>query len=218
MALNNGVPLLQAAEDYIKTLLGSDSGGHDHFHALRVRNMAVRLARAEGADETLCALAALLHDADDEKLFPDTHAAQKHTVTFLQSCNVPPETVAAVCGIISQVSFKGADSVVPDTLEGKCVQDADRLDAIGAVGIARTFAFGGSHGRKLYDPDEPPRTGLNARTYRQGAGCTVNHFYEKLFLLKDMMNTAAAREIAGRRDAFLREFLNEFLDEWDGVC
>lgn len=208
--------ILEAAEAYIKTLCAGDPSGHDHFHALRVRSMAVRLAEAEGADAAVCALAALLHDADDEKLSPETHASQANTVNFLRAQGMDRAQIDRICRIIAQVSFKGSGSVVPDSLEGKCVQDADRLDAIGAVGIARAFAYGGSRGRAMYDPAEPPAMDMDAETYRRHVSTTVNHFYEKLFRLSEMMNTPSARRIAAGRDAFMHTFLDTFYAEWNG--
>ncbi len=208
--------ILQAAETYIKELCASDASGHDHFHALRVSRTAAALAKAEGADEEICALAALLHDADDEKLFPETHETQAHTVAFLRGQGVSEAEIRRVCHIIEQISFKGTGSVTPDSLEGKCVQDADRLDAIGAIGIARAFAYGGSRGRAMYDPAEPPAMEMDAETYRRHVSTTVNHFYEKLFRLSALLNTDAARRLAAHRDAVMQDFLAEFYAEWNG--
>ena len=208
--------LLSAAEAYIKELCAADASGHDHFHALRVSRTAAALAAAEGADVQICALAAMLHDADDKKLFPETHGAQAHTVAFLRGQGMEDPEIERITHIIEQVSFKGTDSVTPDSLEGKCVQDADRLDAIGAIGIARTFAYGGSRGRKLHDPAEAPLMDMDEQTFHTHVSTTVNHFYEKLFRLSALLNTDAARRLAAHRDAFMREFLAEFYAEWNG--
>ena len=208
--------LIPAAEIYIKELFAGDSGGHDADHTLRVYRAAVYLAEKEGADPGIAGLAALLHDTDDRKLFPDTHAQKANAVSFLRANGAPEELIRRISAIVSEVSFAGTDSVVPSSPEGMCVQDADRLDAIGAVGIARAFAYGGSRGRRMYDPAEPPETGLTAEAYRARQGCTVNHFYEKLFLLKDMMNTDTAKALAADRDRFMRAFLERFLAEWEG--
>ena len=118
--------------------------------------------------------------------------------------------------IIRTVSFKGTDSVRPDSLEGQIVQDADRLDAIGAIGVARAFAYGGAKGRKMYDPAEPPRLNMDEAAYRANQGTTVNHFYEKLFLLRELLCTQPARDIAAGREAFMRDFLTQFYAEWNG--
>ena len=162
-------------------------------------------------------LAALLHDVDDIKLSPDTYAAKKNAVDFMTINKIDGKRIEAVCKIIDEVSFAGADSVVPDTIEGKCVQDADRLDAIGAIGIARTLAYGGSRGRKIYDPEIKPKMGMNKEEYRNNQDSTsINHFYEKLLLLKDMMNTTEGKKLAEHRQVVMQEFLNEFMLEWEG--
>ena len=208
--------MIEAAKRYIEAVFAHDFSGHDAFHTLRVLKLAERIAEKEGADMETVQLAALLHDVDDRKLSPETHLNQGNARAFLQSQGMEAEKIEKICQIIAQISFKGTNTVAPDTLEGQCVQDADRLDAIGAIGIARTFAFGGSRGRKMYDPAEPPVENMDAAAYAKNKGHTINHFYEKLLLLKDMMNTAAAREIAAARHAYMEEFLREFYAEWNG--
>lgn len=208
--------MIEKATAYITELFEKDAGGHDVFHTLRVLHLAERIAKEEGADLETVQLAALLHDADDRKLFPKTHPHQGNARAFLAAQGMDKERIDAICRIISQVSFKGTGSTVPDTIEGKCVQDADRLDAIGAIGIARTFAFGGSKGRKMYDPAEPPQLDMDEAAYAKNQGHTVNHFYEKLLLLKDLMNTPSAKRMAQQRHRFMEDFLSEFYAEWKG--
>ena len=184
---------------------------------MRVYRLAMRIAEQENADMLIVQLAALLHDVDDVKLSPETHDTKKNAVRFMKNSGVDDKVIASVCKIIDEVSFVGTDSVVPSTLEGKCVQDADRLDAIGAIGIARTFAYGGSKGRRIHDPDIKPMTNMNKADYNQNHNSTsINHFYEKLLLLKDMMNTETAKKMAMHRQAVMKEYLVEFMAEWEG--
>ena len=209
--------MVNSALEYIKEIFSGDSSGHDYYHTVRVYKIATEIAKQEYADVNIVQLAALLHDVDDKKLFPETYATKKNAVDFMTANGVDADIINIVCKIIDEVSFAGTDSVVPSTIEGKCVQDADRLDAIGAIGIARTFAYGGSRGRKIYDPDIKPRIGMSKEEYQKNMNSTsINHFYEKLLLLKDMMNTTAGKKLAEHRQAVMQEFLNEFMAEWKG--
>ena len=184
--------VIQAAEAYLRTLFQNNSDGHDLSHSLRVYENAMRIAATEPAcDLTVVALAALLHDADDHKLFATQDQANARR--FLASQAVPEVQTSQILRAIASVSFSQNPGRRPDTLEGQIVQDADRLDAIGAVGIARTFAYGGAHGRSL--------------------ASSIAHFHEKLLLLQDTMNTAAGRELARTRHAFLETFLEEYKQE-----
>lgn len=202
------------AREFVARLFDGESSGHDVWHTMRVHDLAVSICRAEGGDMDVVRLAALLHDADDRKLFGDNGHA--NAVGFMDSHGVDPAVRDRIICIISQISFKGTDSVVPDSLEGRIVQDADRMDAIGAIGIARAFAYGGSRGRPMHVPGEGPKIGMDDAAYRSNEGTSVNHFYEKLLLLKDMMNTDTARAMAGARHDFMVRFLDEFMAEWDG--
>ena len=202
---------------FVKGIFAYDCSGHDYHHTMRVYRLAMQIAEQENADMLIVQLAALLHDVDDVKLSPETHEAKKNAVGFMNNNGVDDKVIASVCKIIDEVSFAGTDSFVPSTLEGKCVQDADRLDAIGAIGIARTFAYGGSKGRRIHDPDIKPMTNMNKADYIQNHNSTsINHFYEKLLLLKDMMNTETAKKMAMHRQAVMEDFLEEFMAEWEG--
>lgn len=213
----NRYGLIENAIKYAKEIFANDYSGHDYFHTIRVYRLAMKIAEAEKADMQIVQLAALLHDVDDRKLSPETHEKKENAVKFLKSNGLDETIIAQICKIIDDVSFAGTDSVVPDTIEGKCVQDADRLDAMGAIGIARTFAYGGSKGRNIYDPDVKPLIAISKEEYHQNRCQTsINHFYEKLLLLKDMMNTETAREIAEHRQIVMEEYLAEFAAEWDG--
>lgn len=209
--------LIEKALASVKKLFEGNSDGHDFFHTERVYKTALKLAKTENADLEITALAAILHDADDRKLSPETYENKLNAGNILTELGIDSEIQTAILKIISEVSFVGTDSPVPDSIEGKCVQDADRLDAMGAIGIARAFAFGGSRGRQMYNPDIKPTLNADSRTYAKIENSTsVNHFYEKLFLLKDMMNTEAAKQIATEREQFMKEFLEEFYKEWNG--
>ncbi len=207
--------VIDDAIDFVKQVFENDYSGHDYFHTLRVYELATNIASRENADIAVVQLAALLHDVDDIKLSPETSTHKDKAVNFLRTHNVNEEFIEIICNIISEISFEGTDSVVPQTLEGKCVQDADRLDAIGAIGIARAFAYGGKHNRIIYDPDIKPDLNMDREEYHKHISTTINHFYEKLFLLGDLMNTPTAKKIAEHREKYMREFILEFLAEWE---
>lgn len=209
--------LISATIEYVKEVFATDFSGHDFFHTMRVYQMATKIAMEEKADLQIVQLAALLHDVDDRKLSPETCENKDRAVAYMRSKGLSEDTITRVKDIIGEVSFAGTDSVVPKTLEGMCVQDADRLDALGAMGIARAFAYGGNHNRVMYDPEIPPALNMGKEEYQNHVSTTVNHFYEKLFLLKDMMNTGCAKRIAGHREQYMKEYIDEFLAEWDGT-
>jgi uncharacterized protein len=209
--------MIESAIKYVEEIFADDCSGHDYHHTMRVYRLAMKIAEYENADKLIVQLAALLHDVDDVKVSPETHTTKKNAVDFMRRNGVNDAVVTSVCRIIAEVSFAGTDSVVPSTIEGKCVQDADRLDAIGAIGIARTFAYGGSKGRKIYDPDIKHLININEEDYRTNLISTsINHFYEKLLVLKDLMNTEFAKKIAEHRQAVMEKYLEEFFAEWEG--
>ncbi|WIG61335.1 MAG: HD domain protein [Ktedonobacterales bacterium] len=208
--------MLAQAEAFVKEQLARDSSGHDWWHIARVRRLARIIAREEGADLLVCELAALLHDVADDKIAGDEETGLRTVRGWLESHGVESDVVERVMEIIATMSFGGGNRPPMQTLEGRVVQDADRLDAIGAVGVARAFAYGGSRGRALYNPDVAPQEYANKEQYRANSGTTINHFYEKLLLLKERMNTEYARRLAEQRHAYMLAFLDEFAAEWDG--
>lgn len=205
--------LIQETKEYIKNIFNNNYDGHDYYHSIRVYEIATKIAIEEKANLFVVQLSALLHDIDDRKVLnnPNNDSVRD----FLGKNNVPKTIIDDICNNINDVSFFGIDSVIPRTLEGKCVQDADRLDAIGAIGIARAFAFGGSNKRLIYDPKSEPIYNMNKEVYIKNNSSTINHFYEKLFLIKDMMNTKIGQTMALERDYYMRTFLDEFFAEWN---
>ena len=211
--MTNG--LIERAQAYVRDKFENEYSGHDYFHTLRVFKMATRIAECEGADVETVQLAALLHDVDDRKISPETYEDQTNARSFLTANGMDDNTVELICRIIREISF-GANNTVPTTLEGECVQDADRLDAIGAIGIGRAFAYGGSHNRHMHHPDVNPNLNMTKEEYMASESTTINHFYEKLFKLTALMNTQTAIQIAKVREAYMKDFVVEFLAEWDG--
>ena len=207
--------LIERAQSYVKDKFENEYSGHDYFHTLRVFKLATHIAECEGACVETVQLAALLHDVDDRKLSPETYLSLANARRFLLSNGCDSERVELIAEIIREISF-GANSKSPVTLEGKCVQDADRLDAIGAIGIARAFAYGGNRNRHMYHPDIKPKLNMTKEEYVKSESTTINHFYEKLFKLTALMNTQTAIKIAKAREAYMKDFVVEFMDEWEG--
>ena len=205
---------------FVEDKLSGDGSGHDWWHIFRVWTLAKKIAVEEKAQVEIVELGALLHDIADWKFHDgDDSIGPAIAREFLNNHNVEPNLSDSVVEIISTVSYKGAGVATPmKTLEGKIVQDADRLDAIGALGIARTFAYGGYKNRLIYHPDEKPVLHESYEDYKKNEGHTINHFYEKLLLLRERMNTNTGKKIAEGRHKFMQSFLDQFYKEWDGFA
>ncbi len=210
--------LINKTRLHVEKEMTGDGSGHDWWHVFRVWSIARKLGQAEGADPATVELSALLHDIADWKFNDgDDSAGPKQAGEWLRANSAEPKLIDDVCEIISTLSFKGAGVATPmRTIEGKVVQDADRLDAIGAVGIARTFAYGGHKNRLMYHPDESPVLHQSFDDYKKNTGHTINHFREKLLLLKDRMNTDSAKRVAEKRHLFMEDYLDQFFKEWNG--
>ncbi len=205
---------------FTKQKMGVNGNGHDWRHAYRVWKLSLEIAKQEKkSDLFVVQLAALLHDISDWKFSNgDESLGQKVASNFLKKQNVDEETISNICDIINNISFKGAEvQSKMSTLEGMIVQDADRLDAIGAIGIARAFMYAGNKNRELYDPKRKPEDHRTFKQYKESNSTAVNHFYEKLLLLKDLMNTKTGKSIASKRHMFMKLYLNQFFSEWNGT-
>ena len=214
----NKETIIENTVEFVKETLQGAEGGHDWFHTLRVWKTAQRIACTESVDPFVVSLGALLHDIADAKFHRgDESVGPGLASAFLRAEGAGEEVVSHVVQIITHVSFKGGNEVQSfRSPELDVVQDADRLDAIGAIGIARTFNYGGHMGRKLYDPDIEPNLRMSKEEYRNSSAPTINHFYEKLLLLKDRMNTRTGRALAEGRHQFMQEFLDRFYQEGEG--
>lgn len=203
---------------FVKESLQDAEGGHDWFHIQRVLNNSRLIAKGEKCDMLVVELGALLHDIADSKFHNgDESVGPERAEKFLKSQQVSQDVIDHVIQIIKNISFKGGNVDQKfSSIELDIVQDADRLDAIGAIGIARTFNYGGFKGRAMYDPEIEPNLNMTKEEYKASTAPTINHFYEKLLLLKDRMNTQTGRRIAADRHAFMVEYLNQFYAEWNG--
>lgn len=203
---------------FIESEFRNEGSGHDWFHIDRVRKMALRIGQTEDCDLFIVEMAALLHDLDDWKLTAASTTESSKAEKWLDSIELNAEIASHILEIIDEVSFKGAGIDTPvKSIEAAIVQDADRLDAIGAIGIARTFAYGGHKSRLIYDPSVIPVMHNDFQEYKNNSAPTINHFYEKLLLLKDRMNTRTARIIAEQRHLYMSEFLVQFYEEWEAA-
>ncbi len=217
MQTNSDILILEKVKSFSKSFFKDDPTGHDWWHVQRVWKTACSISDKEGADRVTVEIAALLHDVSDWKL---TNGNEKDGIIKIHQLlrdDLPKKNIENICGIISKVSFKGAKVPTPMvSLEGKVVQDADRLDAMGAVGIARAFAYGGNKGRSIWDPNVPPVLHENFEDYKKNKGPSINHFYEKLLLLKDRMNTETGKKMAEKRHQFMKSYLDHFFLECKG--
>lgn len=209
--------LINKTIELVKEKLEGTESGHDWFHIERVWKLSLKIQEKEGGEKLIIELAALLHDIADPKFHNgDETIATKIVTEFLTEQKVDQEIIEKVIFIIENMSFKNRNDAPKDLpLELKIVQDADRLDAIGAIGIARTFNFGGYKNNLMYHPDIQPKLAQSKEEYKKSNGTTINHFYEKLLLLKDLLNTKTAKEIAEHRHQFMLQFLDEFYKEWN---
>ena len=212
----NNTQILEKAFSLVKSKLSQDTTGHDQWHALRVWNLTKKIAANEQCDTFVAELAAILHDIDDWKFSDgDTNKGSDVAKNFLLDLEVSENIAEQVSAIVNNISYKGANTPEASlSIEGKIVQDADRLDAIGAIGIARTFACGNAFNRKIYEPGIEPVLHKSFEEYKNKNSHTINHFYEKLLLLKDRLHTQTAKEIAKERHQFMEEFLAKFHAEW----
>jgi len=212
--------LIQHTINFVKRELQNAESGHDWFHINRVYNNAILIAQGENVNLFVVKLAALLHDIADSKFNNgDENIGPQKAKQFLKSLEIEPQTIDHIVNIIANMSFSKSlgNEKLFNSLELQVVQDADRLDAIGAIGIARAFNYGGFKNRLMYDPENKPNLNLTKEAYKKSTAPTINHFYEKLLLLKDKMNTKTGKQIALERHQFMELFLNQFYKEWGFV-
>lgn len=214
----NKQQLISKTEDFVKTTLKGAEGGHDWFHILRVWNNAKLISKTEHVDVFIVELGALLHDIADSKFYNgDESIGPKVARKFLENLQVEEAVILHIEQIILNISYKGGNFEQNFTSpELQVLQDADRLDAIGAIGIARCFNYGGFKNRPLYNPEIPPKLNQTKEEYKNSTAPTINHFYEKLLLLKDKMNTKTGKKIAEERHRYMEVFLQQFYNEWEG--
>ena len=209
--------LVEKIIKFVENYFEHDATGHDFYHTLRVYKLAKKIAEKEHANVILTSLIALLHDVDDCKLVGEEGVLFKNTKKVLHDNDVDEKIIDLICSEISKLSFKGNGVNRPDTLEGKIAQDADRIDDLGAMGIARTFTYGGSIGRTIYSPKIPIRDSVSEKDYITNTGTSIGHFYEKKLKLLDLINTDEARKMAEHRTQYIKDYLDEFFAEWEGT-
>lgn len=209
--------IIEKTEAFVRNELGEDATGHDWFHVDRVRKNAIHICKNEKqGDPFIIEMAALLHDIPDEKINESVDKGKAKLNSFLQTITLSNEEQAHIIQIIESISYKGGKKTELESVEAKIVQDADRLDAIGAIGIARVFAYGGKKGQLIYDPNIQVRKEMTEEEYRKGKSTSIHHFYEKLLILKDLLNTDVAKRMAESRHQSMVLFLEQFYREWEG--
>jgi uncharacterized protein len=209
--------VIDKIESFVQLKFEHDASGHDWYHIQRVRKLAVHIADQEKADRGSVEIIALLHDVLDDKMTLNKVEAQLELSEFLKGLALHEAQVQEILYIIENIGFKGGNGVILPSLEGRIVQDADRLDALGAIGIARTFMYSGAKGRAMYDPRIAVRDSMSIEQYRNERSSAINHFYEKLFLLKDTLHTETAKRIAEERHLYMEQFVDQFLKEWNEI-
>lgn len=212
----NKQAIVADTKQMVKDKLKNEGTGHDWYHIERVWKMASKLAEKEQANSFIVELSALLHDLIDDKLVKDKGQALQEVEYWLEGAGVSTSDADRIMDIIQSISFKGGNGRKLTSIEAQIVQDADRLDAIGAIGIARCFAYAGSKGDLLFNPELSVREEMTEKEYREGQSSAIHHFYEKLLKLKDLMNTETAKEMAAERHAFMEDYLMQFFEEWEG--
>lgn len=213
----NHTDIIKQIRSWVFAQLTGDVSGHDYWHCVRVCHLAMKIQQTEGGNPLIIQASALLHDLSDWKFQHESRNIPAEEIHAQLLNWLPVKPAQSIIEIIRNISFKGAGVDSPLlSLEGKIVQDADRLDALGAIGIARAFAYGGSRQRPMHDPDTPPVFHRTFEEYQTRQSTTINHFYEKLLLLKDRMNTETGRKLAEERHRFIEQFLVRFFDEWNG--
>lgn len=212
--------IINSTIQFVKSHLQNAEGGHDWWHIYRVWNLTRKILEIEKADRLVCELGALLHDIADHKFHDgDDKKGSLITKEFLMNEELDEEKIEKITFIIENISFKGGvNENIEKPIELKIVQDADRLDAMGAIGIARTFNYGGFKNRKIYEPEIKPKQYKSALEYKKSDSPTINHFYEKLLLLGNLMNTETGKKLAEKRHQFMLEYLDRFFSEWEGNC
>lgn len=210
--------IIDAVVQYVKNELSTAEGGHDWWHIYRVWKLAKKISEKEGGDRFTISLGALLHDIADAKFYNGNEdVGPDKAMQFLSHWQLKKETAEEVLKVIRFISFKNSDKMPGTTsLEFKIIQDADRLDAMGAIGIARAFNYGGYKNREIYNPGIKPQPSQSKQEYKGSKAPTINHFYEKLLLLKNLMNTATGKKLAKERHAFMEIYLKQFYNEWEG--
>lgn len=213
--MNNQI--IEQTENFVRDELGEDATGHDWYHVDRVRRNAMHICKQEKAgDSFIIEMSALLHDISDEKLNESAEKGEAKLESFLQTISILDAEKNHIKQIIASISYKGGRKTDLATVEAEIVQDADRLDAIGAIGIARAFAYGGKIGQPIYDPNIKIREEMSLEEYRKGKSTSIHHFYEKLLKLKDLLNTETAKRMADSRQQMMESFLEQFYQEWNG--